>query len=358
MDLTIKPLAEDQRKQPPADMSNIGFGSCFTNHMFTMDYTHEQGWHNAVIEGYHTLELDPSSIIFHYGQEAFEGLKAYHAADGRDVLFRPMMNFERLNRTADRMCLPQLDTGFLLKSLKELLKLDRDWIPKQSGTSLYIRPTVIATEAALGLKSSNRFLLFIIMCPVGSYYKEGFNPVKIIVSDKYTRAAPGGVGEAKTAGNYAASVKAEKEAKDQGFTQVLWLDAVERKYVEEVGSMNIFFVIDDELVTPQLTGTILPGVTRDSVLQLARHWGMKVSERRISIDELIESIKQQRLKEIFGSGTAAVISPVGLLQYKGESYTIGDGQTGAVAQKFFDNIVGIQYGNRKDEFGWIQSIDE
>lgn len=352
MELKITPVPADERKTPPEDVSHIVFGTKFTNHMFMMEWDRGEGWHDARIEKYQPLTLEPSSIIFHYGQEAFEGLKAYNTSDGKGVLFRPEKNFERMNRTAQRMCLPELDIDFVLDALKKLVQQDHDWIPKEEGTSLYIRPTIIATEPALGLKPSASFLFFIIMCPVGPYYPEGFNPVKIVVSEKYTRAAPGGVGEAKTAGNYAASNLAEKEAKEAGFTQVLWLDAVEKRYVEEVGSMNICFVINGEIVTPQLTGTILPGITRKSVLELGEHWGLTMTERRITIEEVVQSIEDGSLTEIFGCGTAAVISPVGELHYQDKKYVIGDGKTGPIAHRFFDEIVGIQYGTVSDPFGW------
>ncbi|MBF0287698.1 MAG: branched-chain amino acid aminotransferase [SAR324 cluster bacterium] len=356
MEIKITPVAPEERQIPPEDISNIVFGSQFTNHMFLMEWDKNVGWHDARIEKYHSLTLEPSAIIFHYGQEAFEGLKAYCTVDGKYVLFRPEQNFARFNKTARRMCLPELDQAFALRALKRLLEQDIEWIPKAEGTSLYIRPTIIATEPALGLKQSASFLFFIILCPVGPYYSEGFNPVKIIVSEEYTRAAPGGVGEAKTAGNYAASNLAEKKAKEHGFTQVLWLDAVERRYVEEVGSMNIFFVIDDEIITPQLTGTILPGITRDSVLQVGKHWGLTMTERRISIEEVMEAVENGALTEIFGSGTAAVISPVGELHYHGKKYIIKDGKTGPCARRFFDEIVGIQYGKVEDPFRWLEPV--
>ncbi|MGK5093945.1 branched-chain amino acid aminotransferase [Deltaproteobacteria bacterium TL4] len=357
MDINLIPVLESQRKTPPADMSKIVFGTRFTDHMFLMEWDTQNGWHNAKVEAYHNIELAPSSIIFHYGPEAFEGLKAYYTCHGKSVTFRARNNFERMNRTCQRMCLPELDVDFTMKALNLLLKQDLHWIPRSPGTSLYIRPTLIGVEPALGLKVSNQYLFFIIMCPVGPYYPEGFNPVKIKVSDEYCRATPGGVGNVKTAGNYAASVLAEKKAKTQGYTQVLWLDAVERKYVEEVGSMNIFFVIKDEIITPQLTGTILPGITRQSVLDLGRHWDKKMVERRISIDEVIQSIKNGSLTEMFGSGTAAVISPVAELQYKEQTYTIGNGQIGPMAQHFFDEISSIQYGQKEAPFPWIEVID-
>ena len=356
MEIKVTPISSEKKKCPPQDVSNIQFGTEFTNHMFLMEWDRGTGWHDARIEPYHHLALEPSAIIFHYGQESFEGLKAYYTSSGSYVLFRPDHNFARMNRTGRRMGLPEFDEKFVLNALKQLLRLEIDWIPKDEGTSLYIRPTIIATEPALGLKESSSFLFFIILCPVGPYYPEGFNPVKIIVSENYTRAAPGGVGEAKTAGNYAASTLAEKESKEKGYTQVLWLDAVKRCYVEEVGSMNIFFVIDDEIITPQLTGTILPGITRDSVLRLSRSWGLKTSERRITIDETVRAIEDGSLTEIFGSGTAAVISPVSALHFREKEHSIGKGTTGPVARRFFDEIMGIQYGKVQDLFQWLDPI--
>ncbi len=356
MELLKSLLPREQRKTPPATMNGVVFGTVFTDHMFVMEWETGKGWHNAEIKPFGPLSLSPSTLVLHYGQEAFEGLKAYQGAQGETLLFRPRQNFERMNRTALRMCLPELDIDFTLEALEELLRTDRNWIPQEPGTSLYIRPTLIATEPFLGLKVSSKYLFFIITCPVGPYYAEGFNPVKITVCEKYVRAAPGGVGEAKTAGNYAASNLAEKEAKAAGFTQVLWLDAVERKYVEEVGSMNLFFVFNGELHTPQLTGTILPGITRMSVLELARHWNMKVVERRISIDEVVSGLQDGSVTEVFGSGTAAVISPVGLLNYKDHNYTVGGGQTGPVAQRFFKHLTDIQYGHEPDPFGWVTQV--
>ena len=306
MELTLNRISPENQKNPPASMEGVVFGTVFSNHMFSMVWDDGIGWHDAEIKPYQPLVLDPSTIVLHYGQSSFEGLKAYRNPSGGVNLFRPRENFLRMNRTAQRMCLPELDIDFVLGALKQLLQEDSDWVPKEEGTSLYIRPTKLATQEALGLKVSSKYLFYIILSPVGPYYPEGFNPVKIVVSDQYVRATPGGVGEAKTAGNYAACNLAEKQAQAQGFTQVLWLDAVERKYIEEVGSMNIFFVIDDEIVTPQLNGTILPGITRKSVLELARHWDLKTSERRISIDEVLEGLESGRVSEVFGAGTAAV----------------------------------------------------
>ncbi len=339
-------------QKPRAQDSDLGFGKYTTDHMFLMDYTHGKGWHNARIEPYGDLRLDPTAMVLHYNQEVFEGLKAYHLPDGGIGLFRPEKNIERMNASARRMVMPELDPDLFLRAMKKLILLDRAWIPKSEGTSLYIRPTMIATERALGVRPSKEYLFFIILGPVGAYYPEGFNPTRIYVSDKYVRAARGGVGEAKTSGNYGATLYVSQQATRKGYTQVLWLDAIERKYVEEVGTSNIFFFINDKLVTPPLGGTILPGVTRDSVLQLAKHWGLNVSERPISIDEVVDGCQIGSLKEMFATGTAAVISPVGVICYKGEDFQVGDGDTGELSKRLYDELTGIQYGRKEDPFGW------
>lgn len=338
------------------DINNIEFGSVFTDHMFIMDWDSQNGWSNARIEPYKPFVIDPSSIHLHYGMEIFEGMKAYKSADDKVFLFRPTNNFNRMNDSAKRICMPEIDVHFVLEQLKLLVKNDQDWIPNQKGTSLYIRPTMIATENTINLRPSKSFKFFIIMSPVGAIYKEGFNPVPILVSEKYTRSSIGGVGNVKTGGNYAASMLAQKEAKDQGFSQVLWLDPVHRRNIEEVGAMNIFFVIDGELVTPQLTGTILPGITRDSVIKLAQSLGYKVCERQISIDELTELIENKRCSEIFGTGTAAVISPVGKIKYKDKEYTINNNQTGDITKTLFNTLTGIQQGSIEDKFDWVVQI--
>jgi len=356
MEVKIQPADPAKRRPKPADETKLVFGKTFSDHMFMMDYQSGQGWYNPRIEPYQDLILDPAAMVLHYGQGIFEGLKAYRCKDGRIHLFRPGKNCERLNRSASRLCMPEIDIDFQFEILETLLKLDVDWIPHSMGSSLYIRPTMIATEAALGVRPACRFLYYIITGPVAAYYAEGFNPVKIYISDEFVRAVRGGVGEAKTMANYAASLYAAESAKKKGFTQVLWLDAVERRYVEEVGTMNIFFRINDELVTPPLTGSILPGVTRDSVIQLARHWKIPVTERSITVDEVIDATQSGAMKEMFGTGTAAVISPVGEISYKNESYRIADGGVGEWAQKLYDEIVGIQYGEKEDPFGWIREV--
>jgi branched-chain amino acid aminotransferase len=342
-------------KEKP-DQNALGFGRYFTDHMFVMRWSHEQGWHDAWIQPYQNFSVDPAAMVFHYGQAIFEGLKAYRGKEGNILLFRPTSNFERMNQSAVRMCMPRIPAERMLQALKALVYLDRDWVPTADGASLYLRPTMIASEPALGLRPSNEYLFFILASPVGAYYAEGFNPVKIYVEDKYVRAVPGGVGEAKTAGNYAASVKALTEAQQNGYSQVLWLDALEHKYIEEVGTSNAFFIINDELITPPLAGTILPGITRNSVLQLARDWGMNVSERKISIDEVVTAAENGSLQEIFSTGTAAVISPLGELCYKKECIPVNNGKTGPVAQRLFDELQAIQFGIREDPHRWMVRV--
>ena len=349
-------LSESALKDLP-DPSNLGFGIHFTDHMFRMDYKEPQGWHQPRIVPYDNFSLDPAAVVLHYGQAIFEGLKAYKGIDGKIRLFRPDENMKRLNRSAWRMCMPQVDETFVKEAIKELVRTEARWVPDNKGTSLYIRPFIIATEPFLGVRPAKEYVLSIILSPVGAYYSEGFNPVRIFVTDKFVRAARGGVGEAKTAGNYAASLMASEEAKKLGFTQVLWLDCAERRYIEEVGTMNIFFLIGETLVTPALSGSILPGITRDSAMALARSWDIQVEERPITIDEVIEKAQSGELKECFGTGTAAVISPVASLFYKGESYEINRGETGKLSQRLFDELTGMQYGEKEDRFGWIELVD-
>jgi len=342
--------------KPKPDQTKLGFGTIFTDHMFNMDYSIEKGWHSPRIEPYGPISMDPSTMVLHYGQAVFEGMKAYRTGSGGIQLFRPMDNFKRLNRSSRMLCIPEHDEAAALDALKQLLALEKDWVPSQPGTSLYIRPTIVSTDPFLGVRASFTYRFFIILSPVGAYYPEGFNPVKILVSKDHVRAVRGGVGEAKTPGNYAASLLAGNKAHDEGYTQVLWLDGVDRKYIEEVGSMNIFFVIDNEIITPMLSGSILPGITRNSVIMLAEHWGMKVSERKISIDEVMAAQNSGKLTEIFGSGTAAVVSPVGELKYGNHTISIGDGGVGPVAQRLFDAIQDIQYGKTEDIMGWIEPV--
>lgn len=351
MEIRIEAATPQERKAKP-DENALGFGRFFTDHMFVMTYREGQGWHDATIQKYQDFSLDPAAMVLHYGQAIFEGLKAYRGRDGQIYIFRPAANLERMNRSAARMCMPLFPPEMVFAGLQQLLRLEREWIPGAPGASLYIRPTMIATEAGLGVRPAKEYKFFIIMCPVGAYYPEGFNPIKIFVTDKYVRAVRGGVGDVKTAGNYGSSIMAAVEAHAAGFTQVLWLDAIERRYIEEVGTMNIFFRIADEVITPPLAGSILPGITRDSVLHLCRDWGLKVTERQIAIDEVMAASENGTLQEVFGAGTAAIISPVGSLHYRGQDCTINGGQTGALSQRLFDAIQAIQYGAAPDPHQW------
>lgn len=344
-------------KAKPTDESKLGFGQIFTDHMFVMNYDEGQGWHDPRIVPYAPIELDPSAMCLHYGQEVFEGMKAYKTADGSLQLFRPDENFKRLNVSNDRLCIPQIDEAFLVEATKRLVQIDRDWVPSSKDTSLYIRPFIIATDAHLGVHPAHHYLFLMILSPVGPYYPEGLDPVKIYVETNYVRAVRGGTGMAKTAGNYSASLRSQQEAAEQDYTQVLWLDGVERKYIEEVGAMNIFFVIDGVVVTPALQGSILSGITRKSCLDIVRSWGMKAEERRISIDEVMEAYKAGKLDEVFGTGTAAVISPVGHLRYGDLVMTINDNKIGAISQRLYDELTGIQWGRVEDKFGWTVKID-
>jgi branched-chain amino acid aminotransferase len=358
MEIRIEPVAAKARRPKPTDESKLGFGKLYSDHMFSMKWTPSTGWSEAKVGPYGALTLQPSALVFHYGQTVFEGLKAYRNQHGTFNLFRPQRNSARFNHSAARLDMPQVDEKVFLRAIELLLEQDHEWVPHSFGTSLYVRPTMIATEPYIGLKSSSEVVMFIITGPVGAYYPEGFNPVKITVTEKYSRAGPGGLGAAKTAANYAASLLAEKEAVKAGFTQVLWLDASEHKYVEEVGSMNIFFKIDGKVITPPLaSSTILAGVTRDSVIQLLKHWKEPVEEYRVSIAEVIDAHEKGKLEEVFGAGTAAVISPVGLLNYRDKNRTIADGKTGPTAHRLFDELIGIQYGQRPDPFSWIYEID-
>lgn len=342
--------------KPKPDQSKLGFGTHFTDHMFNMDYTSDLGWHNPRIEPYAPFDLDPATMVLHYGQGIFEGMKAYRTGSGDVQLFRPEDNFTRLNYSARKLCMPEIDADLALKALKDLLRVEKDWVPSAPGTSLYIRPTMIATDPFLGVRASHTYRFYIILSPVGAYYAEGFNPIKILVTREHVRAVRGGVGDTKTMGNYAASLLAGQKAAEAGYTQVLWLDGVEQKYVEEVGSMNIFFVINNELITPELSGSILPGITRDSVLELAGQWEVPAREQKIAIDDVLEAHRAGSLTEVFGSGTAAVISPVGELKYEDHILAIGDGSVGPMAQKFFDALTDIQYGRTEDVLGWIEPV--
>jgi branched-chain amino acid aminotransferase len=352
---TLRITKTTRPKERVAD-PDLGFGKVFTDHMLAMDYTDGSGWHDARIEPYGSMSMDPATLVLHYGQAVFDGFKAFRSSTGGVVLFRPKDHIARLNLSSARLCIPPLDEGFVLDALKQLVRLDADWVPRTFGCSLYIRPTIIATEAGLGVRPSKTYRFFTILSPVGAYYREGFQPVRIVVSDKYVRAVRGGLGAAKTPANYAASLLAGEEAKAAGFTQVLWLDGMERTYVEEVGTMNIFFRLEDTLVTPALEGTILGGITRDSVIRLASHWGLRLKERRISMPEVLAAHAAGKLLEVFGSGTAAVISPVSELVFQGKSLLINQGRIGDWTQRLFDTLTGIQYGKMEDPFGWTVPV--
>ena len=356
MEFKVNPVPPAERRPKPTDESKLGFGKIYSDHMFTARWTPEGGWEQGVVGKYEKLDLEPAALVLHYGQTVFEGLKAYRNQHGTVNLFRADANLARFNRSAKRLDLPEVPEELFMGAIEALLELDHEWIPHSHGTSLYVRPTMIATEPYIGLKSASQVLFFIITGPVGAYYPEGFNPVKITVCEKYSRAGPGGLGSAKTGANYAASLLAEKEAIRRGYTQVLWLDAAERKYVEEVGSMNILFKIGGKVVSPPPGDTILAGITRDSALQLLRSWNVPVEEYRITIDEVLAAHADGTLEEVFGAGTAAVISPVGLLEYQDQTYQVADGQTGPVALKLFDELMGIQYGQRPDAFHWIREV--
>lgn len=343
-------------KEKPADQSKLGFGQIFTDHMYIMEYNEGQGWHDPKIIPYQPLCLDPSAMVFHYAQEMFEGLKAYHTEDGRVLLFRPDRNIQRAENSCKRLCIPPVPQDDFLNALKTLVSVEKDWIPTEPGTSLYIRPFIIATDPHLGVHPSLSYKFIIILSPSGAYYASGLDPVKIWIEDDYVRAVRGGIGEAKAGGNYAASLKAQEKSDAEGYAQVLWLDGVERKYIEEVGSMNIFFKIAGKVVTPMLNGSILPGVTRATCLDLCRAWGMDVEERRVSVDELVAAARDGSLEECWGSGTAAVISPVGVLRFGNEVMEISGGGIGPVSQKLYDTVTGIQTGKLEDSYGWTVEV--
>ncbi|MSO90799.1 MAG: branched-chain amino acid aminotransferase [Acetobacteraceae bacterium] len=344
-----------QPKTPPAD-ETLRFGKVFTDHMFIMEYHEGQGWHDPRVVPYQPFVMDPATCVLHYGQSIFDGLKAFRGPDGHIRIFRGPNHARRLNRSAEYVCIPELDPEMVEASIRALVDVDQRWVPSLAGTSLYIRPTVIANETFLGVHPSTSYVYYVILSPVGAYYAEGINPVRILATDKYVRAVAGGLGAAKTAANYAASLHAARDAEKEGYTQVLWLDGVHHRYLDEVGTMNIMLRINDEVITPPLNGSILAGITRDSSLTLMRDWGMRVSERQIAIDEVISAAQDGSLKEMWGTGTAAVVSPVGELGYKGARHVINGGTTGEVTQKLYDTIVGIQYGTLPDPYGWARPL--
>jgi branched-chain amino acid aminotransferase len=337
------------------EFDNLLFGVHFSDHMFMADYGHGT-WHNPRIVPYGNIEIPPSLTTLHYGQAIFEGLKAFWTADGSVNVFRPETYHARMGRSCDRLCIPRVEFDLFISAIRELMKEDRCWVPTARGCSLYIRPFIFATDSFLGVRVSETYSFMIITSPVGAYYKEGMNPVSLITSGEYVRAVKGGLGEAKTPANYAASLLPAEEAKEKGYTQVLWLDGIENRYIEEVGTMNIMFVINGDLITPPLGGSVLAGITRQTVMELARNWGINLKEERISIEDVFAAAKNGTLQEVFGTGTAAVISPVGLIEHKGESITVNAGKIGPLAQKFYDEITGIQYGERPDKFGWCYKV--
>lgn len=354
--LDIKITKTQTPKQKPSKGQKLGFGKIFTDHMFMMNYTEGKGWYDPRIVPFQNLTMSPAAMVFHYGQEMFEGLKAYRGEDGKTYLFRPDMNAKRTNVTNERLCIPYLPEEDFVQAVSAVVKLDQDWIPEGKGTSLYIRPFIIATDEFLGVAPSENYLFVVILSPSGAYYESGLEPVGIWIEDEYVRAVRGGMGYTKTGGNYAASLKAQVKAHDAGYSQVLWLDGVERKYIEEVGAMNIFFKIDGKVVTPMLNGSILPGITRDSVIHLCKEWGIPTEERKISIDEIDEAYKSGKLEEVFGTGTAAVISPVGKLRWKDEIMEINGGKIGELSQKIYDTVTGIQLGKLPDTHGWRHEV--
>lgn len=345
-------------KEKPTDESKLGFGKIFSDHMFVMNYDEGQGWHDPRIVPYGPVELMPAAMCLHYGQEVFEGMKAYRTEQGKIVLFRPEKNMARLNVSNERLCIPLVDEEFCVEAIKKLVEIEKDWVPHTEGASLYLRPFIFATDPFIGVHPAHHLTFMVICSPSGAYYPEGLDPVKIYVEQNYVRAVRGGMGFTKTAGNYAASLKAQDESEKQGYTQVLWLDGVERKYIEEVGTMNVFFVIGDEVVTPALQGSILSGITRMSSIELLKDWGYKVSERKLSIDEVAEAYDNGQLKEAFGTGTAAVISPIGELKWGDKVMKINNGEIGPISHRLYNDLTGIQWGKIEDKFGWIQTVVE
>ena len=348
-------LVKEKKAKP--DPSTLGFGRIFTDHMFMMDYTPDKGWHDARIVPFGPLSIHPACTALHYGSEIFEGLKAYRRADGKVQLFRPTENIRRMNNSAERLCLPQIPEDMAFEILTTFVKTEQDWTPSAPGTSLYLRPFMFGNDETLGVHAVHHATFLIIASPVGSYYKEGINPVKIMIEDQDVRAVRGGTGYAKCGGNYAASNRAGARAEEKGYSQVLWLDGVERKYIEEVGAMNVMFKIGDEIVTPMLTGSILPGITRKSCIEVLKKEGYKVSERLLSVDELAQAMKDGTLDEAWGCGTAAVVSPIGELCYKDVKYTVNGGKIGKITQHLYDTLTGIQWGKIPDPFGWTVPID-
>lgn len=352
--MDIKFVKSEVLKEKPTGA--LGFGKYFTDYMFVLDYEDGKGFFDGRIVPYSPLQVDPAMMVLHYAQETFEGLKAYRSNDGRVLLFRPDMNGKRMQKSNERLCMPEIPVEDFVQAINDLVKVEKDWVPKEEGTSLYIRPFMFATEAGVGVHPSKTYKFIVICCPVGSYYPEGVNPIKIYVEDEYVRATKGGTGFAKCGGNYAGSIAAQEKAAKLGYTQVLWLDGVHRKYVEEVGTMNVMFLIDNEIYTAPIDGTVLPGVTRDSIIHILKDWGYKVNEVHLDIDDLMKAAKEGRLQEGFGTGTAAVISPIGELNYKGEIVTLSNFKTGELTQKLYDTLTGIQWGNIEDKYNWTLEV--
>ena len=348
-------LTKNPKQKPDPD--SLRFGTVFTDHMFVMDYDPENGWHDGKIVPYGPLALDPATVVFHYGQEMFEGLKAYKTKEGKVQLFRPDMNAKRTNNTNKRMCIPQIDEQMYIDAIKELVAVDKDWIPQKPDTALYIRPFIIGTDKFLGVAASNTYKFIIILSPVGPYYESGLAPTRIYVENEFVRSAPGGTGYAKIGGNYAAAMIAEQKAQDMGYDQVLWLYSKEGKYVEEIGTSNAFFKIDGELYTAPLEGTILPGITRDSMITVMKDWGYKVNEVRFTIEDVFKAAEEGRLEEVFATGTAAVISPVGELYWNDRHIVINNNEIGELSQKLYDELYGIQTGEKADTRGWIVPVE-
>ncbi len=353
--MDIRFVKREVLKEKP-DWKNLGFGKYMTDYMFVMDWTVEEGWHDARIEPHAPIVLEPSCVTLHYAQETFEGMKAYRTAEGKIQLFRPEMNAKRMINSNARLCMPEFPVDMFVEAVKALVKVEEDWVPYEPETSLYIRPFMFATEAALGVHMATSYKFMVICCPVGAYYAEGINPVKILVEDELVRAVKGGTGFTKCGGNYAGSILGQVKAAKMGYSQVLWLDGEHRKYVEEVGTMNIMFKINGEIYTAPIEGTVLPGVTRDSMIQLLKSWGYKVNETKVAIDDIMKAGHDGTLEEVFGTGTAAVISPVGELRYKDDVVTINDFKIGELTQKLYDTLTGIQWGRLEDEFGWTVEV--
>ncbi len=348
----------NQTNTPKAKPSieGIPFGTYFSDHMFLMNYDEGKGWHDPRIVPYSNLDISPAAMVFHYAQEIFEGMKAYRSANGEILLFRPEENINRMNSSAERLCIPHIPEEIFLEGLKQLVSLDREWVPSAPDTSLYIRPFVIATDAHLGVHASKSYLFIIITCPVGSYYPEGLNPVRIMIENSDVRAVRGGTGYTKCGGNYAASIRAGARAEQQGYSQVLWLDGVTRRNIEEVGAMNVMFKISGKVITPALTGSVLPGITRKSAIELLKSWGYEVDEREFTVDELIEAADNGTLEEAWGTGTAAVVSPIGEINFDGKKHEIGGFEIGSLTQRLYDTLTGIQWGSKEDHFGWTVKV--